>query len=234
MQKYEFEKDINNGLYNTVIIFFTLVHRGKGSCLGIRPRRMPMSNAVVIKVSKSSGHTFSKQNVDEITLITGEGVEGDAHRGETVKHRSRVKRDPTQPNLRQVHLIHNELLKELQAKGHPVVPGSMGENITTANLEVLNLPTGTVLQIGETAIEVTGLRNPCPQLNDFHPGLMEDCLGRDADGNLIRKAGIMGIILQGGVIRAGDAIECGLSRAKLLHRDTKTQRRAPSNWWGLN
>ena len=165
-----------------------------------------MSGAV-IAVSSSPTHTFSKPNQGRIRLLTGLGVEGDAHLGETVKHRSRVARDPSQPNLRQVHLIHSELHDELQAAGFTVSAGQMGENITTRGIELLRLPTGTRLHLGTTAIiEVTGLRNPCTQLNDFQPGLMNAVLERDERGALIRKAGIMAIVVAGGEVTPGDPI----------------------------
>lgn len=165
-----------------------------------------MSGAV-IAVSSSPTHTFSKPNQGRIRLLTGLGVEGDAHLGETVKHRSRVARDPSQPNLRQVHLIHAELHDELQAAGFTVSAGQMGENITTRGIELLRLPTGTRLHLGTTAvIEVTGLRNPCTQLNDFQPGLMNAVLERDERGALIRKAGIMAIVVAGGEVTPGDPI----------------------------
>jgi len=161
----------------------------------------------VLAVSISPTHTMCKENAPGITLLQGLGVEGDAHMGTTVKHRSRVARDPSQPNLRQVHLIHAELLDELEAQGFTVAPGRMGENITTRGIGLLALPTGTRLNIGNSAIvEVTGLRNPCAQLDGIKPGLMQAVLDRDADGNLIRKAGIMGIVLQGGAVRPGDGI----------------------------
>ena len=171
----------------------------------------------VLALSKSPEHTMSKPNVDQITLLAGLGVEGDAHMGATVKHRSRVKQDPTQPNLRQVHLIHSELHEELRAKGFDISAGQMGENITTSGLELLGLPRFTRLQIGETAlIEVTGLRNPCVQLDGLQPGLMQAVLGKDEQGNLIRKAGIMAIVLQGGVIKTGDTITVHLPEQPFL------------------
>ncbi|MBC7777538.1 MAG: MOSC domain-containing protein [Phycisphaerae bacterium] len=158
-------------------------------------------------VSKSPEHTMSKPNEASINLLTGLGVEGDAHMGVTVKHRSRVKQDPTQPNLRQVHLIHAELHEELRASGFDITPGQMGENITTSGLNLLELPRNTHLLIGESAIvKVTGLRNPCNQLDGIQEGLMKAVLGRDENGNLIRKAGIMGVVLQGGIVWAGDTI----------------------------
>jgi MOSC domain-containing protein YiiM len=139
------------------------------------------------------------------------GVEQDAHAGETVKHRSRVARDPTQPNLRQVHLIHAELHDELRAAGFPVGPGEMGENVTTRGVDLLGLPTGTRLHVGDTAVvEVTGLRNPCGQLNGIQPGLMDATLARDAHGALIRKAGVMGVVVTGGAVRAGSPIRVEL------------------------
>lgn len=165
----------------------------------------------IVSVSRSDTHTFSKQNVDSIKLIAGLGVEGDAHLGNTVKHRSRVRQDPTQPNLRQVHLIHSELLDELNAAGFNLLPGQIGENITTRGIDLLGLPTGAKLHLGDsTVVEVTGLRNPCVQLDEFQPGLMVACLGRDEEGNLVRKAGVMGIVLVGGKVSSGDSIRVEL------------------------
>ena len=168
-------------------------------------------NPIVTSVSLSATHTFSKPNQDRIRLLAGLGVEGDAHRGETVKHRSRVKADPSQPNLRQVHLIHSELHDELRAAGFTVAAGQMGENITTRGLDLLALPTGAQLHVGDTAvIEITGLRNPCVQLDHFQTGLMVAVLDCDAQGNVIRKAGVMGIVLADGVVRPGDPIRVTL------------------------
>lgn len=166
---------------------------------------------VITAVSRSRGHSFSKPNERFIRLVAGLGVEGDAHLGETVKHRSRVRADPTQPNLRQVHLIHAELHDELRAAGFEVSAGEMGENVTTRGLDLLGLPTGALLHLGDAAIvEATGLRNPCVQLDRFQPGLMAACLARAADGSLVRKAGIMSIVLVGGDVRPGDAIRVEL------------------------
>jgi MOSC domain-containing protein YiiM len=154
---------------------------------------------------------MSKPSVDAIVLLAGLGVDGDTHLGVTVQHRSRVERDPTQPNLRQVHLIHAELHDELAAAGLPVNAGQMGENITTRGVDVLGLPTGSRLHLGPHAVvEITGLRNPCVQLEGIHSGLLQAVLDRDADGNLVRKAGIMGIVLVGGEIRPGDDIQIEL------------------------
>ncbi len=166
-----------------------------------------MNDPSVVAVSTGPTHSFHKANQPSIKLIAGLGVEGDAHAGTTVKHRSRVARNPNQPNLRQIHLIHVELHEELQNAGFAVAPGEMGENITTRGVDLLSLPMGTILHLGDSAIvEVTGLRNPCKQLDDFQPGLMAAVLSYDAQGNLIRKAGIMGIVRIGGQICAGDTI----------------------------
>lgn len=162
-------------------------------------------------VSRDGGHRFSKPVVDEITLLAGIGVEGDTHAGVTVQHRSRVAADPTQPNLRQVHLIHAELHDELRERGFAVEPGQLGENVTTRGLDLLALPRGTVLRLGpEAVVEVTGLRNPCNQINDFRPGLLKAVLDRDDQGHLVRKAGIMGVVRHGGPIKPGDGIRVEL------------------------
>jgi MOSC domain-containing protein YiiM len=168
-------------------------------------------DGVVTAVSVSAGHTFSKQNREAIRLLAGLGVEGDAHAGPTVKHRSRVARDPAQPNLRQVHLVHAELHDELNAAGFRVSPGDIGENVTTRGVDLLALPTGTRLHLGGGAVvEVTGLRNPCAQLDGFRPGLMAAVLDRDEHGGLIRKAGVMGIVVTGGELRPGDPVRVEL------------------------
>jgi MOSC domain-containing protein YiiM len=144
---------------------------------------------------------------DSITLLEGLGVEGDAHLGETVQHLSRIRRDPTQPNLRQVHLVHAELHDELRDRGFELEPGQMGENVTTRGVDLLALPVGTRLRLGDTAlIEITGLRNPCKQLNGIQDGLMAATLDRGADGELIRRAGVMAIVITGGEVRPGDPI----------------------------
>ena len=153
----------------------------------------------------------SKRNQGSVGLLPGLGIEGDAHLGATVQHRSRVARDPSQPNLRQVHLIHAELHDELEAAGFVLRAGQMGENITTRGIALLGLPTGTRLRLGGTAIvEVTGLRNPCVQLDVIQGGLMAATLGRDEHGSLIRKAGVMAIVVVGGEVHAGDPIAAEL------------------------
>jgi MOSC domain-containing protein YiiM len=172
---------------------------------------MPIETGIVAAVSRSPTHSLSKPNTDSIRLVAGLGVDGDAHQGETVKHRSRVARAPQAPNLRQVHLIHAELFEELRAGGFAVTPGLMGENITTSGIDLLGLPTGARLRLGgEAVIEVTGLRNPCRQLDRLQPGLMAATLDRDAAGSLIRKAGIMAVVLSGGTVNRGDAIRVEL------------------------
>lgn len=163
--------------------------------------------ARVAAVHASTVHGFSKFEEDHIVLVEGLGVEGDVHAGTTVKHRSRVARNPQQPNLRQVHLLHAELFDELMPRGFPVFPGEMGENITTRGLDLLSLPTGTRLRLGASAeVMLTGLRNPCKQIDRFQPGLMAAVLDRDAEGHTVRKAGVMAVVTTGGSVAAGDAI----------------------------
>jgi MOSC domain-containing protein YiiM len=166
---------------------------------------------MVTAVACGARHEFSKPLREGVRLLEGLGVQGDAHMGTTVKHRSRVARDPSQPNLRQVHLIHSELHDELRARGFDVAAGDMGENVTTRGVDLLALPTGTRLRLGDAAVvEVTGLRNPCVQLDRFQPGLMAAVLDRDADGELVRRSGVMAVVSAGGWVRPGDAIEVEL------------------------
>ncbi len=163
--------------------------------------------ASVVAVCKSLSHRFSKVSVSAIELVAGLGVEGDAHAGVTVKHRSRVRVDPTQPNLRQVHLVNSELHDELRARGFRIEAGTMGENVLTRGIDLLALPTGTRLHLGaEAIVEVTGLRNPCSQLDGYQQGLTAAVLDRDAAGGLVLKAGIMAIVLKGGRLMPGDPI----------------------------
>jgi len=167
--------------------------------------------ASVVAVAKSTRHAFSKICEVSITVVAGLGVEGDAHSGATVQHRSRVARDPSQPNLRQVHMIHRELLDELSAMGFAASPGALGENITTSGIDLLALPVGTVLAIGDQAVlAVTGLRNPCLQLDKYEDGLLAEVAYRDEEGHLIRRAGIMTVVLAGGEVRVGDPIRVSL------------------------
>ncbi|MGJ7579143.1 MOSC domain-containing protein [Variovorax sp. RHLX14] len=172
--------------------------------------------AQVVAVHLSGLHSFSKFTEPAIRLLAGIGVEGDAHAGTTVKHRSRVARDPSAPNLRQVHLLHSELFDELMAADFAVWPGDMGENITTRGVDLLALPAGTRLHIGDgPVVELTGLRNPCSQIDKFQKGLLAATLDRDPDGGLVRKAGVMAIVLEAGDVRAGDAIRIELPEGEI-------------------
>lgn len=163
--------------------------------------------ATVSAVARNARHRFSKEAVDSIELVAGVGVLGDAHAGPTVQHRSRKRWTPDAPNLRQVHLIAAELLEELGRRGYDVAPGRIGENVTTCGIDLLELPCGARLELGADAVvEVTGLRNPCVQLDRYQDGLMAAVLGRDENGELIRRAGVMGIVVTGGVVRPGDTI----------------------------
>ncbi|MFF4255929.1 MOSC domain-containing protein [Streptomyces sp. NPDC001663] len=161
----------------------------------------------VSAVSSNRVYSFTKPNRESITLLEGLGVEGDVHAGVTVKHRSRVARDPSQPNLRQVHLIHQELFEEVRGAGFEVVAGALGENVTTRGIDLLGLPRGTLLRLGDEAVvEVTGLRNPCLQIDGFQQGLLKEVVRRDAEGGVRLKAGIMSVVLRGGVVRPGDPV----------------------------
>jgi MOSC domain-containing protein YiiM len=164
-------------------------------------------SASVLAVCVNPRHGFSKPPVLQIRLVAGLGVEGDAHAGATVKHRSRLARFADQPNLRQVHLLHAELFDELAPAGFALAPGDVGENITTRGLDLLRLPAGARLRLGEAAcVEVTGLRNPCVQLDRFQAGLMRAMLGRGPGGETVRKCGVMAVVVTGGDVRAGDPI----------------------------
>lgn len=178
---------------------------------------MSGTSGTVRAVSSNGDYSFTKPNRMSITLLAGLGVEGDVHAGVTVRHRSRVAQDPTQPNLRQVHLIHEELFTEVGQEGFTVAPGELGENITTGGIDLLGLPVGTLLRIGADAVvEVTGLRNPCVQIDHFQQGLLKQVVGRDEAGDLVRKAGIMGVVQRGGVVRPGDGI--GVELPEKPHR----------------
>ncbi|MCX5367827.1 MOSC domain-containing protein [Streptomyces sp. NBC_00103] len=161
----------------------------------------------VSAVSSSGTYSFTKPNRESVTLVAGVGVAGDVHAGATVKHRFRMEKDPSQPNLRQVHLIHEELFEEVRTAGFEVAAGQLGENVTTRGIDLLGLPTGTRLRLGgQAVVEVTGLRNPCKQIDDFRKGLMKQVVGRDPEGRPAFRAGIMGVVLSGGVVRPGDSI----------------------------
>ncbi|MEU3620402.1 MOSC domain-containing protein [Streptomyces sp. NPDC006872] len=166
-----------------------------------------MSRSVVSAVSSSGTYSFTKPNRESVTLVAGIGVEGDVHAGATVKHRFRMEKDPSQPNLRQVHLIHEELFEEVRTAGFEVAAGQLGENVTTRGIDLLGLPVGARLRLGaEAVVEVTGLRNPCAQIDGFRKGLMKQVVGRGPDGRPAFKSGIMSVVLSGGVVRPGDSI----------------------------
>ena len=186
---------------------------GRHRCKLLSSPPMP---ATIIALASGAAHRFSKEPRRRLTLLAGLGVKGDAHAGRTVQHLSRMAKDPDQPNLRQIHLIHAELFDELAAQGFEVAPGQMGENITSRGIDLLGLSAGTRLRLGGAAvIEITGLRNPCHQLNSLAPGLMAATLDKDANGELIRKAGVMAVVITGGEIAVGDAIT--LESVPLVH-----------------
>ncbi|WP_314412408.1 MOSC domain-containing protein [Streptomyces sp. DSM 40484] len=165
----------------------------------------------VAAVSSNDVYSFSKPNRESVTLLAGLGVEGDVHAGVTVKHRFRMRKDPSRPNLRQVHLIHEELFDEVRAAGFEVAAGELGENVTTRGLDLLGLPAGTLLRLGDEAVvEVTGLRNPCPQIDTFQKGLMKQVVGRGEDGGPRFRSGIMSVVVAGGLVRPGDPVEVEL------------------------
>ena len=165
----------------------------------------------IVGLHRSQRHDFSKESVAEVEVVAGIGVSGDAHAGPIVQHRSRVAADPRQPNLRQVHLIGSELFAALAAAGHQVAPGDLGENVTTAGIDLHELPVGSILRLGETAlVALTGLRNPCGQIEAFQTGLLQHVRARGEGGAVIRRAGVMGVVVHGGTVRVGDAIEAQL------------------------
>lgn len=175
-----------------------------------RKPQVPAVPALVGGVHRSATHTFTKPSCDRVELVAGLGVVGDAHFGACVRHRGRVRLDPDQPNLRQVHLLAGELLDDLAAVGFDVAPGQLGENVTTRNLDLYALPVGTTLRLGSDAlVALTGLRNPCRQIDRFAPGLLDEVLGR-AGGGQVRGAGVMAVVVQSGVVAAGDVIVAGV------------------------
>ncbi|MFE1841416.1 MOSC domain-containing protein [Streptomyces sviceus] len=174
----------------------------------------------ITAVSSNGTYSFTKPNRESITLLAGFGVEGDVHGGATVKHRFRMKKDPSQPNLRQVHLMHEELLEEVRRAGFEVAAGELGENVTTRGVDLLGLPVGTLLHLGgEAVVEVTGLRNPCAQIDRFQKGLMKQVVGRSEDGRALFRSGIMSVVVRGGVVRAGDAVGVELPEGPHLPLD---------------
>lgn len=168
---------------------------------------MPDVDAKVVSVNSKETPGVGKIPRDEVMLVAGHGVEGDYHAGAHVRHRARARTNPLQPNMRQVHLVHSELFDEMAALGITVTPGAMGENITTRGLALLDLAVGTKLHLGDSAVvEITGLRNPCNQLDAVDERLLSKVIEKLPDGSMMRRAGIMGIVLAGGPVRAGDAI----------------------------
>jgi MOSC domain-containing protein YiiM len=173
--------------------------------------------AAVVGLSRSTGHRFSKDGTGRLSLLAGLGVDGDCHAGSTVQHLSRVRRDPGQPNLRQVHLMAAELYDELTGNGFDLAPGQLGENVTTRGVDLLALARGTRLSMGaEVVLEVTGLRNPCVQIDRFRPGLLAEVLYRDAAGQVVRRAGVMAVVVTGGEVAVGDTITVEAPRPPLL------------------
>lgn len=171
----------------------------------------------VVAVAIDERHRFSKTPVESIEILTGLGVLGDAHLGMTVKHRSRMRADPSQPNLRQVHLVQAELLDDLAGDGFNIAPADLGENVTTRGVDLLALPRGAVLKLGsDVELRVTGLRNPCSQIEKFQTGLLKAVLGKTANGDLVRKTGVMTIVLRGGIVAPGDVISVELPAPPLL------------------
>ena len=171
---------------------------------------MGRDQGTVVAVSRSQNHGFSKTPRDSITLLAGLGVEGDAHAGKTVQHLYRIKLDPAAPNLAQVHFLHAELFDAMADQGFLITPGAMGENILTRGLDLLAMPTGALFRIGEALVEISGIRDPCRKIDALGAGLTKALFGRDAYGRLIRKAGIMGVVIEGGRVSPGDAIQVTL------------------------
>ncbi|TFC02620.1 MOSC domain-containing protein [Cryobacterium mannosilyticum] len=177
----------------------------------------PSGQNTVVSVSRDDRHRFSKPAVGSIRLIEGFGVEGDAHAGATVQHRYLVTRDPSAPNLTQVHLIPAELFDELTALGYQVAPGELGENVTTRGIDLITLPLGARLHLGDDAVvQITGLRSPCSEINGFQKGLMKTLISTDAAGRVVRKAGVMGIVVQGGTVAPHDRIRVELPAGEQL------------------
>ncbi|RUR00942.1 MOSC domain-containing protein [Labedella endophytica] len=165
----------------------------------------------VLSVNLDRGHHFSKHPAEEVLLVEGIGIEGDAHAGETVQHLSRKRWHKDEPNLRQVHLIHRELFDELATEGFEVGAGDLGENVTTEGVDLLGLPRGTVLHLGdEAAVEITGLRNPCVQIDRFQQGLLKAVVRTDEDGAVERRTGVMAVVRAGGTVRPGDTLRIEL------------------------
>ncbi|WP_370263745.1 MULTISPECIES: MOSC domain-containing protein [unclassified Cryobacterium] len=172
---------------------------------------MQDARGAVVSVSRDDRHRFSKPVVPDIRLISGVGVEGDAHAGATTAHRYLVRKDPGRANLTQVHLLPAELFDDLAETGFTLAPGELGENVTTRGLDLLGLPLGTRLHLGADAVvQVTGMRNPCSLINGLQRGLMKTLIETDDAGRVTRRAGIMGIVVSGGTVTPGDPIRVEL------------------------
>ncbi len=165
----------------------------------------------VVSVSRDSTHRVSKVPQQAITLLEGIGVEGDAHAGATDQHRYTKRRDPHRPNLRQVHLIQSELFDELATHGYAVGPGQLGENVTTSGVDLLALPAGTRLHLGDEAVvEVTGLRGPCKLINQVADGLLKAVVATGRGKEVPQRTGVMSVVVVGGIVRPGDAVRVEL------------------------
>jgi MOSC domain-containing protein YiiM len=161
----------------------------------------------VVAVHRKEEYGVFKEIQESVHLVKGFGVQGDAHMGTLVQHRYNKKQNPNQPNLRQVHLIQAELFDDLKELGLIVKPGEMGENITTRNIDIINLPLDTKLHLGDSAIlQLTGLREPCGQLNTVQKGLKNAVL--DESGK--SRVGVMSVVLRGGAVKADDLIRVEL------------------------
>ena len=171
----------------------------------------------VLSVSRDDKHRFSKPTVSSIRLVAGFGVEGDSHAGATVQHLYEKKRNPSAPNLCQVHFMAAELFDDLVPTGYTVAPGELGENVTTEGINLMSLPLGTQLHLGAQAVvSVTGMRSPCSLINGYQKGLMKQLIKTDAAGTVHRRGGIMGVVVRGGVVNPGDCIRVELPAGEQL------------------
>lgn len=170
-----------------------------------------MNRAMVESVHRSESHDFTKATVEEVVLVAGVGIEGDAHAGATVQHVSRKKKDADRPNLRQVHLVSAELHEELVADGFDLDHGGFGENLVTRGIALGDLPVGTTLALGDDAIIVlTGLRDPCAQIDRHREGLRAAVAFDPGEGPKLFRDGAMAMVVRGGVVRTGDPIGVAL------------------------
>jgi MOSC domain-containing protein YiiM len=119
------------------------------------------------------------EEIEEARVIQNAGLEGCAH----------ARRDSD----RQVLLVDRETLEAMELR-----PGLIRENITTDGINVNSLTRGQDLRIGETLLRVSMVCHPCDQMEKIRPGLRRELYGR---------RGMLCRVLEGGVIRLGDAIE---------------------------